>query len=82
MNRGNPTTQVVDCQTISMSISQVCQAIESTWLSTAVRESIWGFPILLGVHSPGLGLSVGTLFWFDLRLLRKSIAGMPVGLSA
>ena len=61
-----------------MSISEICLAIENTWLSTAVRESIWVFPILLGVHSLGLGLSVGTLFWFDLRLLGLSMTAHRV----
>ena len=34
-----------------------------------VRESLWGFQILAAMHILALVLSVGTLIWFDLRLL-------------
>jgi hypothetical protein len=34
-----------------------------------VPESTWGFPILVTIHLLGISLSVGTLVWFDLRLL-------------
>lgn len=52
-----------------MSILEICQWISSTYVGTYIRESVWSFPIILGLHSLGLSLSVGTLFWFDLRLL-------------
>jgi hypothetical protein len=34
-----------------------------------VRESLWGFQIIVAIHIPGLALSAGTVVWFDLRLL-------------
>ena len=52
-----------------MSILELCQWISNTQVGTFIRESTWSFPIILGLHSLGLSLSVGTLFWFDLRLL-------------
>jgi hypothetical protein len=52
-----------------MSMLEVCQWISNTQVGTYIRESTWSFPIILGLHSLGLSLSVGTLFWFDLRLL-------------
>jgi len=37
----------------------------SLWL----REEDWPFPIIETIHLLGLGLSVGTIMWVDLRLL-------------
>ena len=52
-----------------MSLLEICQWIESTPSSTALRESLWVFPIIETTHVLGLAFSVGTIFWFDLRLL-------------
>ena len=52
-----------------MSPIEALNWIQSTQIATSLRESTWVFPIVLGVHSLGLSLSVGTLLWFDLRLL-------------
>jgi hypothetical protein len=52
-----------------MSLLEICQWIEATPSSIALRESIWVFPILETTHVIGLAFSVGTIFWFDLRLL-------------
>lgn len=43
--------------------------IEQTWLSTWVRESMWGFPMALIFHSIGMGFVVGFHFSMNLRLL-------------
>jgi len=43
--------------------------LETTTVSTLVRESLYGFQILVAIHLMGLTLSVGMLVWFDLRLL-------------
>ena len=37
----------------------------SVWL----REEDWPFPVIETIHLLGLGLSVGTIMWVDLRLL-------------
>ena len=52
-----------------MSLLEICQWIENTAGSVALRESIWVFPIVETTHVLGLAFSVGTVFWFDLRLL-------------
>src|SRR5262245_42526888 len=52
-----------------MSLLELCQWIQDTQVGTAIRESIWLYPIILSVHMLALGTSVGTLLWFDLRLL-------------
>jgi hypothetical protein len=52
-----------------MSLLEICQWIENTPSSVALRESIWMFPIFETTHVLGIAFSVGTIFWFDLRLL-------------
>ena len=56
-----------------MSILQVCEWLEMTSAGVLVRESLWGFPIVVAIHIVGLTLSVGILAWFDLRLLGISM---------
>jgi uncharacterized protein DUF6644 len=52
-----------------------CTWLSSTALSTAIKESLWGFQILVGLHIVALTVSVGTISWFDLRLLGASLPG-------
>jgi hypothetical protein len=54
--------------------------LEATSLSTWVRESRYGFAIVVAVHILGLAFSAGVVIWFDLRLLGVSMAGIPVSL--
>jgi hypothetical protein len=61
-----------------MTILEICEWLESTALAVLVRESSFGFPILVGIHILGLVLSVGTLRWVDLRLLGISFRQSPV----
>jgi hypothetical protein len=61
-----------------MTILQLAAWLEETALSLWVRESLWGFAILVAVHVMGLTMSVGTLLWFDLRLLGVSMSGCAV----
>jgi hypothetical protein len=61
-----------------MSLLELCQWIQDTQISTAIRESIWVYPIILSVHLLALGTSVGTLLWFDLRLLGWLMRSQPV----
>ena len=46
-----------------------CQWLQDTPFSTAIRVSGYTYPFLEGTHVLGLALSVGTILWFDLRLL-------------
>lgn len=52
---------------------RAAQWLENTAVGSLVRESAWGFPIVVAVHLFGLILSVGVLVWFDLRLLGVSM---------
>lgn len=56
-----------------MSVLTICEWLEATPVGVLVRESLWGFPILVAVHILGLTLSVGLVVWFDLRLLGVSM---------
>lgn len=61
-----------------MSLFELCQRIEETGIAVLVREDIWLFPILVSIHILGLTMSVGTLLWFDLRLLGTGIGNSSV----
>jgi Family of unknown function (DUF6644) len=43
--------------------------LENTGLARIVRESLYGFQIVVGIHILGLIFSVGLLLWMDLRML-------------
>src|ERR1700730_8723998 len=47
----------------------ICQWIFRTPLSSAIRESIWVYPILNVLHCVGILLVAGTIVVVDLRLL-------------
>lgn len=42
---------------------------EATWVGTAVRTSLWAFPVLESIHLLGLSLLGGALLIVDLRML-------------
>ena len=56
----------------------ICHWLEVTAVGTVVRESLYGFPILVGLHIMGLILSVGVVLWFDLRLLGLALPSVAV----
>ena len=61
-----------------MSLLEVCQWIQDTQIGTAIRESLLLFSFIEGAHVLGLGLSVGTVIWFDLRLIGVIMRDEPV----
>ena len=52
--------------------------LEYTVIGTAVRESIWAFPIIEAVHLLGLGLLGGAVLVVDLRLLGTGLTRQPI----
>lgn len=52
-----------------MSILEWCRWLQNTDLSSGIRTSAYLYPFLEGTHVLGLAFSVGTILWFDLRLL-------------
>jgi Family of unknown function (DUF6644) len=61
-----------------MSIHGIFEYIDATRSSTALRESLYVFPIVEGLHVVSLALSVGLVMWFDLRLAGWILKDQPV----
>lgn len=57
---------------------QFCEWLESTSLAAFVTQSSWGFSALVAAHLLGLTLSVGLIFWMDLRLVGFGLRAVPV----
>ena len=56
----------------------ILHRLEATGVGTLVRESLYGFQILVAIHVMGLVLSVGMILWFDLRLTGLALGSAPV----
>ena len=54
---------------MSSALLHWCQWLQNAPFSTAIRVSAYAYPLIEGTHVLGLALSVGTILWFDLRLL-------------
>jgi hypothetical protein len=61
-----------------MSLLELFLWIENTRVGTAIRESLYFFPLVETGHVLGLAISVGTIVWFDLRLLGVAMRHDPV----
>ena len=61
-----------------MSMVSLLEWIESTDLSTAIREGALSYPIIGGVHLLGIALFGGMLLMTDLRLLGWAMQRRPV----
>jgi hypothetical protein len=61
-----------------MSTISLLEWIESTELSTAIREGALSYPIIGGVHLLGIALFGGMLLMTDLRLLGWAMQRRPV----
>ncbi|WP_027150784.1 DUF6644 family protein [Methylobacter tundripaludum] len=61
-----------------MSALDIAQQLYDSELGTALRESVYAFPIVEGLHLIGLAFSVGLLFFVDLRLLGVFLRQVPV----
>jgi hypothetical protein len=48
---------------------QQCIALANSPVGTYIRESIWEFPVIEGIHVLSIAMSVGMIMWFDLRLM-------------
>jgi hypothetical protein len=58
-----------------MTLLDWCQWLQDTGWATALRESGYTYPIVEGSHVMALALSVGSVLWFDLRLLGLTMRG-------
>jgi hypothetical protein len=52
--------------------------INETAFSQYLRESELAFPLTEAIHLIGLGISVGTIIWVDLRLMGKVMRDVRV----
>jgi hypothetical protein len=64
--------------TPKVSLLQIAQEIEHSHIGTAIRESMWAFPILNLMHLLGLMVAAGTIVYWDLRLLGMGLRGTAV----
>ena len=51
------------------SIAAFCEWLNNTAISVNLRQRDWPFPIIETIHILGLAVSVGVVFWIDLRLM-------------
>ncbi len=61
-----------------MTIIQILQTLHDSEFGTALRESLYMFPLLEGIHLIGLALSVGLIIATDLRLIGMFLTRVPV----
>lgn len=52
-----------------MSLLALFQWLQNTEIATALRESIWAYPIVMASHLTGMALFGGMILMTDLRLL-------------
>jgi len=63
-----------------MSLLDTMHWLETTQVSTGIRESTLMFPVLEGTHLLSVTLSVGLIVALDLRLLGWGMANTPVSM--
>lgn len=56
----------------------LARSLERSPFAVAIRDSMWGFAILITAHVLALGMFLGTVALVDLRLIRRSIVEAPV----
>lgn len=61
-----------------MSVAEVAQVIYDSEVGTALRESVYAFPIVEGLHLIGLAFSFGLILFVDLRLVGLVFRNVPV----
>lgn len=60
-------------------MTDTLQWLEALAVSTWIRESAYGFSLVVAIHILGLVLSVGTIVWVDLRLLGVALRRTAIG---
>ncbi|MEI7839931.1 MAG: hypothetical protein WCJ11_05455 [Methylococcaceae bacterium] len=61
-----------------MTLIEFAELLYDSELGTSLRESIYAYPIVEGIHLIGLAFSVGLLFFVDLRLLGLFLPNISV----
>jgi hypothetical protein len=55
-----------------------CILLANSSFGTYIRESIWEFPVIEGIHVLSIAMSVGMILWFDLRLMGVNMRYRPI----
>lgn len=61
-----------------MSIIDFLQLLHDSQFGTDLRESLYAFPIIEGIHLIGLAVSIGLIAFTDLRLIGAFLRNVPV----
>lgn len=61
-----------------MAVIDILQQLHDSELGTALRESLYMYPLVEGIHLVGLALSVGLILVTDLRLVGLFLKDLPV----
>src|SRR3954465_9013786 len=61
-----------------MSILHLAEQVSDSAFGTALRESLFLFPLVEGLHLLGLALSFGLILFTDLRLIGVFLPKVPV----
>jgi hypothetical protein len=60
-----------------MSIIEFAQAVNDSQLGTSIRESLFAYPAIEGLHLLSLAFSVGLIVFTDLRLVGLFLKDVP-----
>jgi uncharacterized membrane protein len=61
-----------------MSLLEFLRSLQASPFSISIRESGLFYPLIEGTHVLSLSLSVGMIFWFDLRLTGLTMRGESI----
>jgi uncharacterized membrane protein SirB2 len=61
-----------------VTVLEIFNRLETTALGTAIRDSLWLFPVIEAVHLLGLALLGGAVLAVDLRLLGAGLRARPL----
>lgn len=62
-----------------MTLLDLMDWFELTWIGVTIRESLWLFPVIESVHLLGLALLGGAVLVGDLRILGFGTTSKPAG---
>jgi hypothetical protein len=62
---------------ISSYLLEKCSALAHSAGGSYIRESLWEFPFIEGVHVLSIAMSIGMILWFDLRLMGVNMRHRP-----
>lgn len=61
-----------------MSLVELTKWLQQSPIAIAIQDSAFAYPLIEATHVLSLTLSVGTILWFDLRLVGLILRGEPI----